>query len=207
MVGNDVVDLDERSEPAGVDRERFDRRVFSEQERRAIARSDDPHRVRWSLWAAKEAAYKAAKRTDDAVVWSPIRFRVRLDPALGEGCVQHASGSFPVRLLPVKAGVHALAVALPLSDALASLGAPGAPIVFGCRRGPVDDPSAAVRQLAREQLALRLGVEAHELEVRRRGRIPELAWRGGAVDALLSLSHHGALVAHACLVAPAEALA
>jgi len=200
MVGNDVVDLASRRGAPRTVRPRFDERVFRDDERRAIARSADPHRTRWSLWAAKEAAYKAAKRMDDRTVWSPIRFRVRLDAARQAGCVEHASGRYPVRFLDVEHGVHAVAVTEVLEGLLDAPGPREARLLSGCRRGPVDDPSAAVRRLTREQLARHLGTPPEEIEVRRVKRIPELWRRGCESPAPLSLSHHGELVAWACLV-------
>jgi hypothetical protein len=200
MVGNDVVDLEERMGRGDAIRPRFDRRVFGDDERRAIAESDDGDRMRWSLWAAKEAAYKAAKRMDDSVIWSPLRFRVELEPGGERGRVIHESGTYPVRFVPAEAGVHALAVAEPWASDLETAGEEGAHLQYGCRRGKVGDASAEVRRLALEGLADRLGATADDLEVRRRERIPELWCRGVATDAPLSLSHHGRLLAYACWI-------
>lgn len=204
MLGNDVVDLAREAQDASASRDRFDRRVFSDGERRAIERGPDPHRVRWSLWAAKEAAYKAARRRDPSVVWSPVRFAVRPGPDPDTACVHHDSGRYAVRYLPVASGVHALAVAEPFSRLLEPA-APGGPgLLFGCRRGPVDDASAEVRRLARQGLARALGAPVDAIEVRRRERIPQLWCRGAAAEAPLSLSHHGDLLAWACCLAPGE---
>ena len=71
--------------PGGAQNPRFDARVFCERERALIA-SDATQRVRWVLWAAKEAAYKAAKKLDRATVWAPARFEVTLE-AQGRGSV------------------------------------------------------------------------------------------------------------------------
>ena len=65
LVGNDVVDLhDPQSQPEAL-HPRFDARVFSLGEREALGASSSPHSLRWSLWAAKESAYKLAKKLDE----------------------------------------------------------------------------------------------------------------------------------------------
>ena len=65
-------------------------------------------------------------------------------------------------------------------------------------RGDPETPSRAVRELLCERLAPRLGVNADELEVRRRGRVPFLWLRGKPAAIDLSLSHHGDWLAFAC---------
>ena len=78
MVGNDVVDLrDPESAPETL-HPRFDTRVFSEAERAAIAASPDAARLRWKLWAAKEAAYKLARKISPTTIFAPARFEVAL---------------------------------------------------------------------------------------------------------------------------------
>ena len=85
MLGNDVVDLlDPESAPESF-RPRFDRRVYSPEERRAITRDRDPLARRWAHWAAKEAAYKLARQLDPTVVFSPIRFVVEFEERTGTG--------------------------------------------------------------------------------------------------------------------------
>ena len=78
MVGNDVVDLADAEAAPGACHSRFDTRVFGERERRQLEMADDPQRMRWILWAAKESAYKAARRCEPRVIFSPARAPVRL---------------------------------------------------------------------------------------------------------------------------------
>jgi len=83
MVGNDVVDLRDRDvDPKTLD-PRFDRRVFSRDERRTINASAEPVRQRWRLWAAKEAAYKLLRRLEPAIAFSPVRLLVSLEERVG----------------------------------------------------------------------------------------------------------------------------
>jgi phosphopantetheinyl transferase (holo-ACP synthase) len=194
MVGNDVVDLRDRSVAAGPRHPRFDARVFAPAEHRALRESEAPNPLRWAFWAAKEAAYKVAKKLDDATVWSPLRFVVHLEsgPERGlEGAVEHAGREIPVRVEADAERVHAIATDVRGAFArirarVAELPEPGA------------NPSAAVRALARADLAPLLGAAPEALEFARRGRIPVLRVAGGEAPLDLSLSHHGRFVAWAC---------
>lgn len=64
-----------------------------------------------------------------------------------------------------------------------------------------EDPaghSRAVRRLALDRIATRLGVAPARLSITKRDRIPELRVDGARFGADLSLSHHGRVVAFAC---------
>jgi phosphopantetheinyl transferase (holo-ACP synthase) len=189
MVGNDVVDLRARAVVAGPRHPRFDARVFAPSEHRALRESAAPNALRWTLWAAKEAAYKVAKKLDDATVWSPLRFVVSLAGAC-DGTVEHAGRSIPVRVEADAERVHA--VATDRAEALAGVRSRVAEL-----EGPDADPSAAVRRLAREEMAKLLGAEPGALEIARRDRIPVLRMAGRDAPFDLSLSHHGRFVAYA----------
>src|SRR5262249_23637515 len=149
----------------------------------------EPNALRWELWAAKEAAYKVVKKLDEEAVWSPLRFVVSFERA-GAGAVEHGGRRIPVRVEADAERVHA--VASDREDAwehvrsrVAQLPAPDA------------DASAAVRALARQDLAPLLGAVAGSLEIARRGRIPVLRLGGRDAPFDLSLSHHGRFVAYA----------
>ncbi|MEN8160124.1 MAG: 4'-phosphopantetheinyl transferase superfamily protein [Myxococcota bacterium] len=189
MVGNDVVDLHDRSVATGPRHPRFDTRVFAPSEHRALRESADANPLRWSFWAAKEAAYKVAKKLDDATVWSPVRFVVRID-ASGSGRVEHEGREFPVQVETDAERVHA--VACDAAEALSKVRVRVAPLP-----APDANPSAAVRDLAREDLAGVLGKRVEQLEIARRGRIPVLRVAGEDAPLDLSLSHHGRFVAWA----------
>ncbi|MFW6200557.1 MAG: 4'-phosphopantetheinyl transferase family protein, partial [Gemmatimonadota bacterium] len=61
-IGNDVVDLrDPRCRGKEAD-ERFLRRVFTDDERRAIVEATDPAPALWIRWAAKEAGFKVVTK-------------------------------------------------------------------------------------------------------------------------------------------------
>jgi phosphopantetheinyl transferase len=188
MVGNDVVDLHARAVVAGPRHPRFDARVFAPSEHRALRESAEPNALRWTMWAAKEAAYKVAKKLDAATVWSPLRFVVSLHDG-GGGTVEHAGRRIPVRVDADAERVHA--VAIDRAEALDGVRARVAELSEGA------DPSAAVRRLAREELAPLLGAAPDAIEIARRERIPVLRLGGRDAPFDLSLSHHGRFVAFA----------
>jgi len=188
MIGDDVVDLADPEARADALHPRFDARVFAPAERAALAASADPGRLRWVLWAAKEAAYKLASQRDPRVVFSPRRFAVSLGARL-PGRVLWPGGAARVQVRRVGDAAHATA---------RPLDAPGGGLARGVARiAPGDDPSREARELARRGVARRLGLDARALYVVRRGRIPRLELPGGRALAL-SLSHHGAFVSFAC---------
>ncbi len=191
MIGNDVVDLAHRGVQPGAQHPRFDARVFTEREQALIA-GDGTLRVRWVLWAAKEAAYKVAKKLDRAVVWAPVRFEVALDSRAG-GRVRHGERDFALCVEESGEFVHALV------QGGASVGAAHAGVAALAR----DDASGEARDFACGALAARLGVARERLTVAKRGRIPVLCADGEPARADLSLSHHGRFVAFACEVGSA----
>jgi len=196
MVGNDVVDLyDSESRTEGL-HPRFDTRVFTARERAVIGESCEPTRVRWRLWAAKEAAYKLVRKRTPTTVFSPPRFEVELTSPHSARVV-HGQDRIPIDYEENDGAVHAVAAASP---------GRAAAVFSGWRRLALDEagggdpeaPSRAVRTLLCERVAERLGVDASELDVRRKGRVPFLWVAGRPAAADLSLSHHGDWLAFAC---------
>ena len=209
MIGNDVVDLRDPETLPGARHPRFDARVFAAAERSALERSGARDRLRWILWAAKESAFKVARRRDPDTAFAPVRFVVDLDASLC-GRVRHADREYPVRVAVTGDCVHAVAMEPPVA------GAEHAGVAVCAAEGDVgvSPPGRAARDLAAEGIAPILGVERADLRFARRGRVPELqldpalrrGWdpaRRGPVEARLgrlavSLSHHGRFVAYAC---------
>lgn len=204
MIGNDVVDLRDPESRAETLHPRFDARVFGEGERAAIEAAGDPERTRWKLWAAKEAAYKLARKRRPTTVFSPVRFEVELDEASEAAVVRHGSDRYGVTFAENDGALHAVAMA---DDAGARR------VVTGWRRlatgeiatGDPEAPSRAVRELLCERIAKVLGVAPADLEVRRSGRVPRLWLRGEPAPVDLSLSHHGDWLGFACEIDPKHA--
>ena len=84
MLGDDVVDIRDADSVPESFRPRFDSRVFSEEERRAIAHDRDPLARRWAHWAGKEAAYKLARQIDPSFIFSPRRLEIEFESMSGE---------------------------------------------------------------------------------------------------------------------------
>jgi hypothetical protein len=187
MLGDDVVDLRDPEARAASLHPRFDARVFAQEERVLLADSPDRTRLRWALWAAKEAAYKAARRLDAAVRFHPRAFVVR------GGAVHHGGRCFRLRLEEAGGALHALAL---VGDLPAGCLAAGT-----ARLAPGEEPGAAARALALRAAARLLGADLAELAVGRDGRLPHLLLRGEPAAASLSLSHHGRFAAFALALA------
>jgi len=189
MIGNDVVDLGDADSRIAGHHPRFDQRVFAPSERDLIEAAPDAERVRWLLWAAKESAYKAARKAYRATVFSPARFVVDLD-GTEHATVTAGERRFTVDLVRTKDYVHAVARAAddPPAPACAAVGTVPA--------GTSD--STAVRRLAIDTLERALGTNG--LEIGRDGRVPLLLRHGRPVAADLSLSHHGRFAAFACVL-------
>jgi len=100
MLGNDVIDLGDPETLPGALHPRFDARVFTPHERAALANAARPERLRWRLWALKEAAYKCLKKLEPQTGFSPQRFAVQLAELLpqasGGSTARHSLTSFRI---------------------------------------------------------------------------------------------------------------
>ncbi len=213
LVGNDVVDLHDRwSQPGRIHR-RFDSRAFTAGEAAGILASRAAHRLRWSMWAAKESAFKVAKKLDDGTRFFPREFAVRMiSDARAE--VSHRVGRFSVWLDQAEGWLHA--VAAPLADRPTDgsfgprSGAGDSPprgtqarlarVRAERSAGPDDGPSFEVRELTRAGVGSLLGICPTEIEVASEGGIPVLHWQQRRLPLDLSLSHHGRFIACAWAV-------
>lgn len=190
-VGNDVVDLGDPQIAGHHLRPRFLARVLCEEERVRVVNAADPRRLLWSLFAAKEAAYKiVAQRAAVAPVFAHRRFRVA--PALD--AVDSGDELFALRVGTDDDVVHAVASTAGCT-----------PVVGLARVAPGADASAAARALLCAALAPVLGCAADELQVVRAPRPgswdgqgpPRLYRRGVALAVQISLSHDGRWVGFA----------
>jgi phosphopantetheinyl transferase (holo-ACP synthase) len=189
VIGNDVVDLGDPETHPGAQHARFDERVFSDAEREALAASPDRVRLRWMLWAAKESAFKLAKKRDPRVHFAPRRFEVTI-ASENIHWVRHEGLSLALRVEIRSGYVHVIA-----RDEAAA----GSVCVSGVEPvRPGDDARATVRSLACTRLSAALGVAASQLSIPRSATPPALRLRGVPLPLDVSLSHHGRFVAFAC---------
>ncbi|MDP2839790.1 MAG: 4'-phosphopantetheinyl transferase superfamily protein [Syntrophales bacterium] len=201
-VGNDVVDL---KDPENIGKSKDDRflgRVFTAGERELIASVPSPDTLLWSLWAAKEAAYKAVSSADPAVCSIPRRYRVVLEAEDATrkvvrlaGKVITPRGELVLEVAVSADWVHALAAGA--EEALKRL----------CRRvkrleggkGAVN-PSAFVRGALLREIARRLDCPVGDLSVVKNQDglgAPRVLFRGELLAAEVSLSHDGRFAAFA----------
>ncbi len=212
-VGNDVVDLKDPENIGKSGDDRFLRRVFTAGEREWIASLPSPDAVLWSLWAAKEAAYKAVSRADPAACSIPRQYPVVLETGIAAdtttrltGTVITPRGELIFEVTVSAEWVHALAAGT--EKALHRL----------CRRVQrleggegAADPSAFVRGALLREIARRLGCPVGDLSVVKEPDgpgAPRILFRGNLLATEVSLSHDGRVAAFAfdpaTLPAPAD---
>ncbi len=211
-IGNDIVDLcDPETRPWGL-HPRFDQRVFTPAERERIGPDEQGNRMRWLMWAAKESAYKAAKKRDPRTIFSPRRFEVELR---GEraGIVRFGDSVFSLLAELSDELVHV--VAAPAAELVQTArGAVGRPASGTGRRFALYFETALlssrardalvagleVRQMAARALGSWLEIPRQRIELIRRGRVPRALFQGVRLPIDLSLSHHGRFGAFAFTV-------
>jgi len=208
-VGNDVVDLRDPETQPGALHPRFDARVFTPAEREQIDDGEQGHRTRWLMWAAKESAYKAAKKLDPRTVFSPRRFEVELQGER-EGTVRFGGSVFSLLAELSDELVHV--VAAPASEAMQTASGPADRSAFetgkrfwlqfetarlSSRARDALVAGLEVRQMAARALGSLLEIPRQRIELIRRGRVPRALFEGVRLPIDLSLSHHGRFGAYA----------
>jgi phosphopantetheine--protein transferase-like protein len=201
-VGNDIVDL---AAPCNLGKSgdgRFCGRVFTAEERALIAGAARPDALLWTLWAAKEAAYKAVSRGDPAVCSIPRQYRVVLDTENAAGTAARLAGK-----VITPSGELVLRVAL-WADWVHALAAGSEEDIericqhVELREGTGSDvnPSAFVREALLREIARRLDCPAGDLSVVKDPDgpgVPRVLFRGRLLAAEVSLSHDGRFAAFA----------
>jgi len=189
-VGNDVVDLSDADSDCNRLNRRFARRICSDVELDRLGNSAEPECLLWSLFAAKEAAYKVIAKMRPGTVFSPARFVIGDDARQ----ISYLDTTLHLRIAKGRDFVHAVVskdVAQPLS---------------GIRRIPPEaDPSSSARELLACSLAPRLGYTVEDLVVARDPDSdswsgmgpPYVVVNGEPLGVDVSLSHHGLFVAFA----------
>ena len=193
-VGNDVVDLRHPLCQPGAIHPRFDIRAFTTREIALLAASAQVHRTRWSLWAAKESAFKASRKLDPRVRFLPRDFAVHLSEERAE--VVHSSGRFDVWLDHADQWVHALASQAGEKPGFRLAGDPSASSEAEGAAGAAEEGfSERVRELARSALGALLNIAPNEVRIVSEDGIPRAQRRGQPLPFDLSLSHDGCFVA------------
>ncbi|MBU2228722.1 MAG: 4'-phosphopantetheinyl transferase superfamily protein [Proteobacteria bacterium] len=224
-VGNDIVDLEESGNRGKSGDGRFLGRIFTPEERELIAGADCPDALLWSLWAAKEAAYKAVSRDNPDVCSIPRRYRAILGTAplffseenrgdipIFSGCVFTPQGELALRVAVAEGYVHALTAGseAELERIVQHVDRVGVAEDAGdflrsdhagdCENIP--DPSAFVRRRVLREIARRNRCPFEDLEIRNDPvgpGAPRVFLRGLLFAADISLSHDGRFAAFALL--------
>ncbi|MEL7449340.1 MAG: 4'-phosphopantetheinyl transferase superfamily protein [Pseudomonadota bacterium] len=208
-LGNDVVDLKDADNHRSAANPRFAARVLTASEREASGASLNP-RWLWACWSAKEAAFKALGRHDEALPFIHRDFHVTLDAAsrarlLDEktgsvtGAVRHGQDELPATWEWTADWIHCVVGKAHSSHRVRHLPHPCATVPGTATQ--TSDASATVRELARTLLD-QVGV--HSVRIERQpaasGRLgPPCLTRGGVAvpECIISLSHDGRYVAAA----------
>ena len=196
-IGNDIVDLTAQGVKGKFNDRRFVERVFSAEEQKEIQSASDPTLTLWSLWAAKEAAYKVAKKLRPATVFAHRKFRV--NQARQE--VTYEDLRFPVRWEVRPAYIHCIATTEAANLSAAKIGVFVKPMPAGSHGRKTE--SIEARRAATELLFRERGIAGAEVIREQEGEElspPRFFVAGRRLwDVDLSLSHDEHWVAAALI--------
>ncbi len=186
-IGNDVVDLGDPWAAGAHDRPRFVARVCAAEERVRLGVAADPCAFLWSMFAAKEAAYKVLSKLGHARILAhrAIVTGEALDVVSCEGV------TLRLRVTTGAGWVHAVAFA------------GGEPAFADVAPTDAEDASLSARRLLYARMAAETGCAATDFRVVRDPRPgsftglgpPRLMYGTGPVHGDVSLSHDGRFVA------------
>lgn len=200
-VGNDIVDRKSPEAAGKAGDRRFLHKVLTPLEQEVVAGALDSDLALWSLWAAKEAAYKAVSKLFPGISAAPRRYCVHLpvnEPGGGSfGIVQTPGGRVPVRVLCGRQHLHCIAITAGPED-FETLDYSHAVIRPGRE-------SEMVREMAIGRIASCLNIRPEAIRiVRRKGTArpgPPVAFAGSReLELDISLSHHGRFAAYAAWI-------
>ncbi|MFO7838971.1 MAG: 4'-phosphopantetheinyl transferase superfamily protein [Desulfosalsimonadaceae bacterium] len=216
--GNDIVDSSSPAAQGKARNARFVQKVLTGDEQARLAAAQDPDRLLWAFWAAKEAAYKAASKMVPAISAAPRRYGVELDTNNPRRCcrgqVTTPETVVRVRIFFFRHYLHCIAAAGRGADPDALLSGQGALQAFA-----PDAPSAtlhehqstAVREMAVRRIGSCLGLAPEDIRIIRsripRGHGPPFAYsKDRLLPVDLSLSHHGRFAGYAAFIKPPPVL-
>ncbi len=211
-VGNDLIDLGAAHNLGRAGQPKFLARILTAAEQAQIAAQHAGDLGFARLWSAKEAAYKATKKQQPALVFAPRRWQVGIDSLTSRAsCLDGQVRIDPDTRVGVRwwlgpGWLHCIALLGTAPSLLDHAVAPNDPLqtepVFSAREreGFSRGESAGVRVLAR-RLLRQHGIDDIEIlrEPDGNTRLPPRVWAGGQPlpDLDLSLSHDGGWLAAA----------
>lgn len=189
---------------------RYINRILNTREITMVSGSPDPDAMLWSLWASKEAAYKALIKLRK-VSSSPLKYSVLFGSQTGPGQfmvkVESPQGEVPVLLTRRKKYVHAVA-STGDENSLGSLRWAVSSLKLPRKEITPDIQSLAVRKAAIKKTAEYLKKKPEQLDIIRHmlngtGLGPPILLLDGAESGIdISLSHDGIYVAYAFQAGP-----
>ncbi|MEX2571691.1 MAG: 4'-phosphopantetheinyl transferase superfamily protein [Gemmatimonadota bacterium] len=214
-IGNDLVDLRAPEIAGKAEDERFTRRVLSDSEARCLLETAEPDLALWMIWAAKEAAFKAARKVVGEIPFAHRSFQVALaaDVASRVGAERGGAVSGTVDVLAWKGGeglscrvdwqvsdsfVHCIARAGPdhhawrtwssVLDCAEAGPAPDAEYWEPRERISIHSPASAVVRRLAKNLAVEAGLGPVDIVREPRGRSygPPTLFRPGASEPIPS---------------------
>ncbi len=210
FIGNDIVDLTDPENRRRSKDARYISRVLNPREREMVSRSPDPDAMLWSLWACKEASYKALIKASK-VSSSPLKYSVLLGPQTKPhqlmAIVETPEGEVAVLLTMRKKYVHAVA-STDGASSFGSLRCAAVSLKLSRKEITPDIQSQAARGAAIIKISKYLKKKPEQLDIVRcvlNGRElspPVLLLDGAETGIDISLSHDGLYAAYAFQAEP-----
>lgn len=185
--------------------------MFTPSERDRIAGSENPDRELWTLWAAKETAYKVLSKYLPSLSSAPGLFAVTLaspDPSASRveelrGTVASPSGRVAIRVYRTDEYVHCVGTDED-TDPAEGIIVQVIRLAGGTGASPSLDESGLTRAAAVQRLSEHLDLNARAIEIRRikkdRGLGPPVVYVQGEKTTIdISLSHDGSFGAFSFL--------
>lgn len=209
-VGNDIVDLTDHYAREKSKDTRFLKRVLTENEQNRLLDSDDPDRMLWAFWSAKEAAYKVVSKSHPDVSSSPRRYDVTFDDdtiMATPGRVETPQGVVHVLVTSGKSHVHCIGISenIDISTKIKH----GMHYIGDNLDVRLPDvakiESKMAREAAKKSIASHLMLNPMDVnilrpETSRRNTPPNVYINGEKTDIDISLSHDGRFVGYAFAV-------
>ncbi|WCL50185.1 4'-phosphopantetheinyl transferase family protein [Leptospira sp. GIMC2001] len=79
LIGNDIVDLKDVDAYPAMESSNYLNRVFRPIEQLQIKNSANPRKLLWMIWTLKESGFKAWKRQNPKMIFSPISIHVDIE--------------------------------------------------------------------------------------------------------------------------------
>jgi len=170
-VGNDIVDLGSPFAKGKSKDHRFVQRVLTKTEQRFVGQSPTPDDMLWTLWAAKETAYKAISKSVPGISSAPRRYPVFLG-STGSGHAVNGIVKTPDQWVQVRVNHH--------GEAIHCIGKTGpwigkSRVIYGVEK--IDDAAApdycqsshhvstCVRRLATEVIAQQMACDERDITI------------------------------------------